>query len=122
METKTKNEEEDQDLVYERIKDNKFKQQCLPAWRPVPTIEVIVIVFGFFGVFLIVLGSIMLSYSNEIKTKKIRYDQCQLSTLSTCQINFILNEEIKKTVFVYYELDGYFQNHRRYLKSKSTYQ
>ena len=29
---------EDQDEVYERLKASKFKQQKLPAWRPVPTI------------------------------------------------------------------------------------
>ena len=28
----------DEDLEYEQIKNSRFKQQRLPAWRPVPTI------------------------------------------------------------------------------------
>ena len=33
-----KEPEQDEDLAYERIKNSRFKQQNLPAWRPVPTI------------------------------------------------------------------------------------
>ena len=42
--------ENDEELEYERIKDSKFHQQRLPAWRPVPTIGSIIIVFSFFGI------------------------------------------------------------------------
>ena len=48
---------EDEDLVYERVKQSRFKQQNLPAWRPVPTILSIVIVFSSFGILFIILGN-----------------------------------------------------------------
>ena len=41
---------ENQDEVYERLKASKFKQQKLPAWRPVPTITSTTITFVSFGI------------------------------------------------------------------------
>ena len=43
---------ENQDEVYERLKASKFKQQKLPAWRPVPTITSTTITFISFGIIL----------------------------------------------------------------------
>ena len=37
----------DEDLLYENIKNSRFKQQRLPAWRPVPTILSIILLFLF---------------------------------------------------------------------------
>ena len=108
---------EDEDLVYERIKDSRFKQQRLPAWRPVPTINSIIVVFSVFGLIFIILGIILLVYSNKVHSCEIDYTDCELNTI--CQKNFILKEKIEKPVFVYYQLDGFYQNSRRYLKSKN---
>ena len=109
---------EDEDLVYERIKDSRFKQQRLPAWRPVPTINSIIVVFSVFGVIFIILGIVLLVYSKKVHSTEIRYDnECDLN--STCTKIFKLEENIDKPVFVYYQLDGFYQNSRRYLKSKN---
>ena len=45
-----------QDEVYENLKASRFKQQKLPAWRPVPTIMSTTITFVAFGVIFIVIG------------------------------------------------------------------
>ena len=109
---------EDEDIVYEKIKDSKFKQQRLPAWRPVPTIMTIVIVFSIFGVIFIILGIILLVYSNKVKRVEIDYtNECNIGGI--CHINKALEEDIDKPVFIYYQLDGFYQNSRRYLKSKN---
>ena len=108
---------EDEDLVYERIKDSKFKQQRLPAWRPVPTINSIIVVFSVFGVIFIILGIVLLVYSKKVHSSEIEYTDCELNTI--CQKNITLKENIDKPVFVYYQLDGFYQNSRRYLKSKN---
>ena len=47
---------ENQDKVYERLKNSKFKQQKLPGWRPVPTIASTTIIFICFGVIFILLN------------------------------------------------------------------
>lgn len=108
---------EDEDLVYERIKDSRFKQQRLPAWRPVPTINSIIVVFSVFGVIFIILGIVLLVYSKKVHSTELDYTDCNLNTI--CRMNIQIKKNIDKPVFVYYQLDGFYQNSRRYLKSKN---
>jgi len=110
--------EEDEDQVYERVKQSRFKQQNLPAWRPVPTILSIVIVFAFFGILFIILGIVLLVYSNKVKSAEVEYTDCTLN--EECHKSITLEDDIDSPVFVYYQLDGFFQNSRRYVKSKET--
>lgn len=108
----------DEDLVYERVKQSRFKQQNLPAWRPVPTILSIVIVFAIFGILFIILGIVLLIYSNKVKSAEIEYTDCTLGEI--CNKQLTLENDIDSPVFVYYQLNGFFQNSRRYVKSKET--
>ena len=127
-ETKKEKEEEDQDLVYERVKKSRFKQQRLPAWRPVPTILSIIIIFAVFGVVFIALGVIVLIYSKKVKSYEVDYTDCLLvsdpsyDSNNPCIQTITINEDIEKPIFVYYQLDGFFQNTRRYVKSKEVNQ
>ena len=114
---------EDEDEVYEKIKDSRFKQQRLPAWRPVPTIMSIILVFAIFGLIYIILGIIILVYSGKVHSFVKRYDEdCSEYLNDICKINITLDEDIDSPVFVYYQLDGFFQNSRRYVKSKNVEQ
>ena len=108
--------EQDEDLVYERIKNSRFKQQNLPAWRPVPTILTIVIVFAFFGIFMIILGIVLLVYSSKIKTAEVDYTDCNINLY--CNKKITIEDDIDAPVFIYYQLDGFYQNARRYIRSK----
>ena len=108
----------DEDLVYERVKQSRFKQQNLPAWRPVPTILSIVIVFAIFGILFIILGIVLLIYSNKVKSAEIEYTDCTLGQI--CNKQLTLENDIDSPVYVYYQLNGFFQNSRRYVKSKET--
>ena len=111
---------EDEDLVYERIKDSAFKQQRLPAWRPVPTILSLVIVLSLFGIVFIILGIVLLVYSNKIKSVELDYTDC--GNVTFCSKTMNITETIEGPVFVYYQLNGFFQNSRRYVKSKNIKQ
>ena len=111
-----KEPERDEDLVYERIKNSRFKQQNLPAWRPVPTILTIVIVFAFFGIFMIILGIVLLVYSSKIKTAEVDYTDCNINIY--CNKKITIEDDIDAPVFIYYQLDGFYQNARRYIRSK----
>lgn len=107
-----------EDEAYERAKNSRFKQQNLPAWRPVPTILSIIIVFSFFGILFIILGIVLLVYSKKIKSAKLDYTDCELNKI--CEKKIKLENDIDAPVFIYYQLDGFFQNSRRYIKSKET--
>ena len=113
MENNDKENEE-----YERLKNSKFKQQKLPGWRPVPTITSTTIIFFCFGAVFIILGIIILVYSNKIEEISYRYDE-ECKGKETCNIVLKVKKDMDRNIMVYYQLDGFYQNHRRYVKSKS---
>ena len=110
----------DEELEFGKIKNSRFKQQRLPAWRPVPTILSIIIAFSLFGVGFIILGIFILIYAKKIKQEEIDYTDCERDANNFCNLNIKLSNDIEHPIFVYYQLDGFFQNTRRYLKSKET--
>jgi hypothetical protein len=119
------NREDAENEEYERLKNSKFKQQKLPGWRPVPTITSTTIIFFCFGIVFIILGIVILVFSNKIEEISIRYDdKCkeQKKIGEPCVISFPIKKTMKKKIMIYYQLDGFYQNHRRYVKSKSDSQ
>ena len=113
MENKDEENEE-----YERLKNSKFKQQKLPGWRPVPTITSTTIIFFCFGVVFIILGIVILIFSNKIEEISYRYDE-ECKGKPICKIVLKVEKDMETNIMVYYQLDGFYQNHRRYVKSKS---
>jgi hypothetical protein len=109
---------EEENEEYEKLKNSKFKQQKLPGWRPVPTITSTTIIFFCFGIVFIILGIIILIFSNKIEEISFRYDDfCKGQT--TCNVKLQIKNDMDRNIMVYYQLDGFYQNHRRYVKSKS---
>lgn len=54
----------------------------------------------------------------------VELSSCMLSGAGgrQCQLSFNIQERMKAPVYVYYELDNFYQNHRRYVKSRSDAQ
>ena len=50
----------------EDMRNNKFKQQTLPAWRPVPSFGSTMIIFGVFGAIFLTLGIALYIMSDKI--------------------------------------------------------
>lgn len=112
------NNEGDNDTEYERLKNSKFKQQKLPAWRPVPTITSTTLTFLSFGIAFIVIGIIVVVYSNDIvEVNKVYHTECAVGTI--CEIKFSIDKPMSQPIMIYYQLNNFYQNHRRYVKSKS---
>ena len=109
---------EEENEEYEKLKNSKFKQQKLPGWRPVPTITSTTIIFFCFGAVFIVLGIIILVFSNKIEEISFRYDD-YCKDKNPCIVTLQVKNDMEKNIMVYYQLDGFYQNHRRYVKSKS---
>jgi hypothetical protein len=58
----------------ETLKSDKFKQQMLPAWRPVPSFVSTIIVFVIFGSIFIAMGIGLYLMSDKIQEATFRYD------------------------------------------------
>lgn len=112
---RTVNEEEKYTFTY------AFKQQLLRAWQPVPTLTCAIIVYLIFGALFLGIGIFLYYEADGLHETRVRYDDTCGSN-PTCSITFKLDKEIKKPVFVYYEINNFYQNHRRYFKSKSPEQ
>lgn len=109
-------------------KNSNFKQQTMKAYKPVPTVKSAAIIFTVLGIIFIIVGAVLLSYSLEIIEYKERYDNkddCKKTDKGesyTCSVTFKVKEKMKEPVYFYYQLNNFYQNHRRYVKSKSAKQ
>lgn len=63
-----------------------------------------------------ILGIVLFSMSDNITEMVVDYTDCD-SVNNVCTLSFEIQEDIEGPVFVYYQLENYFQNHRRYVKS-----
>ena len=73
----------------EKLKASRFKQQTLPAWRPIPSFKSTMITFTVFGLIFLALGIALYAMSEQIKEVSYQYDddaQCQanLGNNRTC--------------------------------------
>lgn len=115
----------------EKLKQSKFKQQTLPAWRPVPTAMSTMFTFSIFSVIFLAIGVVLYVMSDQIVESVVRYDNIDScrdllkdenrDSGGTCNVDLPgLPDEIKGPIYVYYQLDNFYQNHRRYVKSRNN--
>ncbi|XP_028130230.2 cell cycle control protein 50A isoform X3 [Diabrotica virgifera virgifera] len=127
-------------------KDSAFKQQRLPAWQPILTAGTVLPSFFIIGIAFIPVGIVLLYLSNEVKEHVIDYTNCNKTKTNSdgtwtessetcvdfiktnrddpceCTISFKLADSFDGKVYMYYGLSNYYQNHRRYVKSRDDNQ
>nr|CAH7731702.1 unnamed protein product [Callosobruchus chinensis] len=123
--------------------DSAFKQQRLPAWQPILTAGTVLPTFFVIGIAFIPVGIGLLYFSDEVKEHVIDYTNCmqivpegdgwkdtnescinilRKNGKCTCKIKFELTQDFEGKVYMYYGLSNYYQNHRRYVKSRDDNQ
>ncbi|KAF4070993.1 hypothetical protein AMELA_G00279820 [Ameiurus melas] len=113
-----------------------FKQQRLPAWQPILTAGTVLPAFFVIGLIFIPIGIGLYVTSNNIKEFEIDYTgadasspcyNCSQSSWNSttpcrCSLPFSLEQPFESNVFMYYGLSNFYQNHRRYVKSRDDSQ
>jgi len=109
-----------------------FKQQKLRAWQPILTPGWVISTLFIGGLVCVVIGGVILGYSNRVVRFSKRYDnipECdvggqitQPNFSKTCSVSIDVTERMKAPVFLYYKLNNFYQNHRRYVASRSDQQ
>lgn len=95
-----------------------FKQQRLKAWQPILTPRPVILSFLVIGIVFIPIGAGIVYSSNQVREVDQRYDHvCNVG--QTCNVTITLKEKMEAPIYFYYRLENFFQNHRRYVKSRS---
>ncbi|WOL07892.1 ALA-interacting subunit [Canna indica] len=112
---------------------HKFTQQNLPACKAQLTPAWVITIFLVTGVVFIPAGLIFICASESVVEIVDRYDiECVPESYRSNKVAYIKDNSISKNckrlikvpkhmkapIYVYYELDNYYQNHRRYIKSR----
>jgi len=98
--------------------NSAFKQQKLKAWQPILTPKPVIFSFIVIGVIFIPVGYVLLDASESvIEVSSVDYvSYCGNS--SKCSLYFY-GLDMPAPVYFYYKLENYYQNHRRYVKSRN---
>ncbi|GFS36168.1 ALA-interacting subunit 1 [Actinidia rufa] len=117
--------------------NSRFTQQELPACKPILTPGWVITAFIFIGIIFIPIGLASLFASENVVEIADRYDEdCVPSiyasdmlayirssqTNKSCTKSLTVPKKMKNPIYVYYQLDNFYQNHRRYVKSRSDKQ
>ncbi|PIA47657.1 hypothetical protein AQUCO_01400340v1 [Aquilegia coerulea] len=121
-----------------RPKYSKFTQQELPACKPILTPQWVISTFILISAIFIPIGVVSLLASRDVVEIVDRYDAvCVPATASSkndkvafiqstankiCNRTLTVPKHMKAPIYIYYELDNFYQNHRRYVKSRSDSQ
>jgi len=136
---------ENPDSDSKKPSESDFSQQKLPAWQPILTAGTVLPAFFVIGIAFVAIGVGLLHFSNQVKEYDVNYTDCPSidstdngklckvlvnETISKnltkppckCEVTIEIEEDMEKPVYMYYGLTNFYQNHRRYVKSRSEAQ
>ena len=76
------------------------------------------------GLIFFALGIAIIVYTYKVNNIEVRYDNLEncLPLGTACVVPFIVPDTIESPVYVYYQIDSFYQNNRRYIKTIPTTQ
>eukprot|EP01001_Neometanema_parovale_P006218 NODE_2592_length_1384_cov_138.449643_g2464_i0.p1 GENE.NODE_2592_length_1384_cov_138.449643_g2464_i0~~NODE_2592_length_1384_cov_138.449643_g2464_i0.p1 ORF type:complete len:390 (-),score=99.64 NODE_2592_length_1384_cov_138.449643_g2464_i0:213-1331(-) len=109
--------------------DTPFKQQRLPAWQPILSPPWVICCFFLVAAVFIPIGALVIAASGKVVEYESEYPadpadtSCTVANgVSECWVEITVDKEMEAPVYMYYKLENFYQNHRRYAKSRSDTQ
>eukprot|EP00668_Euglena_longa_P041490 GGOE01054627.1.p1 GENE.GGOE01054627.1~~GGOE01054627.1.p1 ORF type:complete len:394 (+),score=118.66 GGOE01054627.1:41-1183(+) len=109
--------------------DTPFKQQRLPAWQPILSPPWVICCFFLVAVVFIPIGALVIVASGQVVEYEVQYagdaSSCKNPAAGVrCEewVSITLKADMEPPVYMYYKLENFYQNHRRYAKSRSDTQ
>jgi len=131
----------DEDDKSNRPEDSAFKQQRLKAWQPILTPAWVIGTFLSVGCVFIAIGIAVLIASNDVVEQSTgdysdsAFNNSVYPGHSTCtqgadtyggsclkEVSMKIDKDMDAPVYMYFELSNFYQNHRRYVKSRADAQ
>jgi LEM3 (ligand-effect modulator 3) family / CDC50 family len=91
-----------------------WQQQNCANFMFIPSRTFGICLYAFIAVTNIVIGIVLMHYSNQIQ----QYRQEYFCNSHTCTVSVNVDSNIPGPVYIYYEIEGFYQNHRIYFKSR----
>jgi len=107
-----------------RPAETPFKQQNLKAWQPILTPIPVITTFLIVGIVFIPIGAVLLASSQAVVEVSQRYDNVPNCSFrpSQCSVTLTVEQTMSSPVYLYYGLNNFYQNNRRYVQSRNDYQ
>lgn len=110
--------------------DTPFKQQRLPAWQPILSPPWVICCSFIVAVVFIPIGALVIVASGKVVEYEVEYAAAASATCRTTRagqrcdewISIDVDKDMEPPVYMYYKLENFYQNHRRYAKSRSDTQ
>lgn len=101
---------------------HKLKQQQLPAWKPTVSTRGIVGLYMAFGGVFIAVGVFLFLESQSVREYSADYTDVETSKYQVGSVMINIDQDMPAPIYLYYQLENFYQNHRRYVKSKDDNQ
>lgn len=105
---------------------DQFKQQRLKAWQSILPPWAVIALYFIGGCVFLVLGVVLLLMSWGVQEHTMYYGDTEYHSKpdvnGVVDLSFIVEKDMEPPIWVYYQLDKFHQNHRRYVKSRDDNQ
>ena len=116
--------------------DTALKQQRMRTWQPILDPKYAILAYFIIGVVLIPVGIMSNQRSDDVVEVGVQYDGeptgdfdfssgCSISSPNegrSCKVSITVDEFMEAPVMLYYEIQNFHQNYRRYFVSRDDYQ